>query len=257
LLDALVRRRTNRTIRAVAARSSAFGASISSAPSWLDAAATTTTTTPSWLTSSSNTGGFEAFAAKESVFAASSSKQDANSSNDDNNDDDDNNNNDEEQAAEFGAVDDGPPPAAPGPLPPSGEEGESHVFSSRVKLLKLEVKDAKWKELGVGPLRLNIPEDAESETSKFPRVVMRREGVLKLLLNAYIDHETVMEAHGERMVKMACKNYADGALGTYAIKLSTTAERDSMLRHVDKLKLLARITGPGVVAGDEVTTSSS
>ena len=135
----------------------------------------------------------------------------------------------------------------------SGEEAETHVFSTRVKLFRLQrgsggAEGSRWKELGVGPLRLNVPQDPESEDAKFPRVVMRREGVLKLLLNAYITPGVVLESVGDRMVQISCTSYTEDpeitGIGTFLIKLAREADRTEMLKLVEQLKRLAAAVGP-------------
>ena len=149
----------------------------------------------------------------------------------------------------------------------SGEEAETHVFSTRVKLFRLQrgsggAEGSRWKELGVGPLRLNVPQDPESEDAKFPRVVMRREGVLKLLLNAYITPGVVLESVGDRMVQISCTSYTEDpeitGIGTFLIKLAREADRTEMLKLIDQLKRLAAAVGPAssTAAGDAAKSSS-
>jgi hypothetical protein len=59
------------------------------------------------------------------------------------------------------------------------------LYQLRVKLFKLVKTDSggSWSELGFGPLRVNSPMDASSALS---RLIMRRQGVWTLLLNAPI-----------------------------------------------------------------------
>lgn len=62
----------------------------------------------------------------------------------------------------------------------TGEEGEHSIFSCRAKLYVMDLTNSKdgWKERGTGTLRLNC--DTES---KKPRLVMRSDGALRVILN--------------------------------------------------------------------------
>lgn len=60
----------------------------------------------------------------------------------------------------------------------TGEEDEETKYSLRTKLYSME-PDGGWKERGVGVLRLNV----RKEDGKGARLVMRADGVLRLILN--------------------------------------------------------------------------
>ncbi|KAG8783526.1 hypothetical protein FRB91_004273 [Serendipita sp. 411] len=60
----------------------------------------------------------------------------------------------------------------------TGEEEEMTVFHARGKLYEME--NGAWKERGPGLFKLNV----NRETGQAPRIVMRRDGALNLLVNA-------------------------------------------------------------------------
>lgn len=72
----------------------------------------------------------------------------------------------------------------------TGEEDEKSIFSVRAKIFELDLTNISegWKERGVGPLHLN-------ESIKDPnqiRLVMRSQGLLRVVLNMRIASETVL-----------------------------------------------------------------
>lgn len=96
----------------------------------------------------------------------------------------------------------------------SGEEGEKQLIQLRVKLFKLTKKDDNysWVDVGEGPLRLNVPAEensAEGTTATKPRLIMRRQGVFKLLLNANITPQMTVEAVGSKVIRIAFQALAE------------------------------------------------
>ncbi|KAF4631872.1 hypothetical protein G7Y89_g6257 [Cudoniella acicularis] len=91
-----------------------------------------------------------------------------------------------------------------------GESGETTLLQLRAKLFALESKEAGWKERGVGTLKINVPtpcasfdeneapipgsfdisgledEDADSNTSRVPRLIMRQENTHRVILNTVV-----------------------------------------------------------------------
>ncbi|BEI90337.1 uncharacterized protein CcaverHIS019_0304070 [Cutaneotrichosporon cavernicola] len=61
---------------------------------------------------------------------------------------------------------------------PTGEEEEETMYQTRAKLFMME-REGAWKERGVGLLKLNRRRDDGSS----PRLVMRADGVLRVILN--------------------------------------------------------------------------
>lgn len=62
----------------------------------------------------------------------------------------------------------------------TGEEGELTVFSCKAKLYHFTGKE--WKERGIGTFKLNVTE-AENESRKTARLIMRTVGVFRVVLN--------------------------------------------------------------------------
>ena len=69
----------------------------------------------------------------------------------------------------------------------TGEESEETMFSCRAKLFHFEKE---WKERGVGTLKLNVhytmKEDPEEATEQKARLIMRTDGVHRVVLNTPI-----------------------------------------------------------------------
>mmetsp|Transcript_381 Transcript_381/g.857 ORF Transcript_381/g.857 Transcript_381/m.857 type:complete len:529 (+) Transcript_381:577-2163(+) len=128
----------------------------------------------------------------------------------------------------------------------TGEEEEECMFRTRAKLYRLTVEDPDksgndksaeeppkpvkrvYKEMGAGTVHINIPRGSEwlqdsSSAAHPPRLVMRREGVLKLLLNAVMWKNMPLELASEKVIRFTCKSVIDDhqAQGpeTYVFKL--------------------------------------
>ena len=63
----------------------------------------------------------------------------------------------------------------------TGEEGENTIFACKGKLFQFS--DKMWKERGIGTFRINIRKPTESD-KKTARIVMRADGVLRVMLNS-------------------------------------------------------------------------
>ena len=69
-------------------------------------------------------------------------------------------------------------------------------------------KKLQWTEMGAGFIRVNKPKDkAKGEMN--PRLVMRREGVLKLLLNAPIWHSMPVEKASDKAIRVICTSHTE------------------------------------------------
>ena len=99
-----------------------------------------------------------------------------------------------------------------------------------------------WSEIGVGPVRVNVPMKHHEEEKlspdetprvRLPRIIMRRQGVLKLLLNSVIVAELVFEPAGDNMLRFACESYTEdnpkGEIASFLLKFSREEERNRML----------------------------
>jgi hypothetical protein len=152
----------------------------------------------------------------------------------------------EQAPAEWGtgnaqSTEDLPPPAEVA----TGEEGETQMFQGRSKLFRLVKGDKpSWSELGVGPVRINVPIQTDNPDSstpqKLPRIIMRRQGVLKLLLNAMIVPELSFERVGENMIRFACESYTEdnpkGEVASFLLKFGREEERNRMLDALSEIQ---------------------
>lgn len=77
----------------------------------------------------------------------------------------------------------------------TGEEHETTVASARVKLYVM-AQDKSWKERGIGVLKINTAEGAS------PRLVMRSDAVLRLLLNVKLFSGMQCDLEQERFVRV-------------------------------------------------------
>jgi len=93
-----------------------------------------------------------------------------------------------------------------------------------------------YRELGVGIIRINVPKKGSS--GNLPRMVMRREGVLKLLLNASIWKAMPLEKASEKVLRFSCISLVDTEdhLDTFLLKLSRATECTSLLDSIKKAR---------------------
>ncbi|CAH1780692.1 unnamed protein product [Owenia fusiformis] len=102
----------------------------------------------------------------------------------------------------------------------TGEEEEEVLFSERAKLFRYETEKKEWKERGLGNMKI-----LKHKETKKPRILMRREQVLKICANHAISTEMKMEPQNQSD-KAWCWHANDFADGEYvaeflAIKFKT------------------------------------
>ncbi|PWN52852.1 hypothetical protein IE53DRAFT_246843 [Violaceomyces palustris] len=97
----------------------------------------------------------------------------------------------------------------------TGEENERTVHSSRAKLYTM-AEDQSWKERGTGTIRCNVPKSLISE-KKSARLVMRADGVLRVILNVPLFAGMKCELAQDRFVRIV--TLEEGKLVHFAIKL--------------------------------------
>ena len=73
----------------------------------------------------------------------------------------------------------------------TGEEEEEAVFSHRAKLYRFDSNTKQWKERGVGDIKIKC----HKKTGK-ARILMRRDQVLKICCNHYINGDMDIKVHG-------------------------------------------------------------
>lgn len=66
----------------------------------------------------------------------------------------------------------------------TGEEEEKTYFSSKAKLFQFS--DKEWRERGVGTFKVNLKQSGDKDEKLPPRLIMRADGVLRVMLNTPI-----------------------------------------------------------------------
>lgn len=105
----------------------------------------------------------------------------------------------------------------------TGEEDESTKFSSRAKLFEFDSTNREWRERGVGIVKVN-----ESFITGKARLLMRAEGVLRVLLNVRIfegmKYLAVPEQRSVRYVAII-----DGKPMQYLLKFKSLEDVNALL----------------------------
>ncbi|KAI3403706.2 hypothetical protein KGF56_003524 [Candida oxycetoniae] len=122
----------------------------------------------------------------------------------------------------------------------TGEEDEKSLFTSNAKLFELNLSKISegWKERGVGPLHLN----QSQKDKKLVRIVMRSQGLLRVILNYKIQVDTAVMKGLEaslspgKYFRLNSIN-SEGQPIQYLIKLANEKLRDELINEIDKLKL--------------------
>lgn len=141
----------------------------------------------------------------------------------------------------------------------TGEENESVLIQLRVKLYRLaKNKDtdvAAWSDVGAGPLRLNIPNTIDNKEDKLmPRLIMRRQGVWTLLLNAPITAEFVFQVVGDKMLRISCESFAGeeaSGVQTFLIKCSRQDDRNELLHRIQSVMPKRDASAAATVTDDD------
>ncbi|CAG8791638.1 20806_t:CDS:2, partial [Cetraspora pellucida] len=105
----------------------------------------------------------------------------------------------------------------------TGEEEEITRHTVRAKLFCMG-NEHQWKERGVGMLKLNYPKDCE----KSPRLIMRADGVLRVILNISLFHGMSVERSQEKFVRIVAFEGTSTTPVHFAIKLSNTHAADDL-----------------------------
>jgi len=116
----------------------------------------------------------------------------------------------------------------------TGEEEEQHVFQTRAKLFVLDTKDNKWHERGVGQFKVNASKDGSSS-----RLVMRVEGIGRLILNIPIYATMKIEKSGDKAVRFigaSMDKDKEKEMNIYSLRVATKDIVDQMIDAVEKQK---------------------
>ncbi|KAL0477869.1 hypothetical protein AKO1_010386 [Acrasis kona] len=153
---------------------------------------------------------------------------------------------DSQQDSQAGDDDIEAPPSSVNDAPPSltladeaqvshatGEEGETTLNSAKVKLFELEksadAKTTSWKERGIGMLKLNQKKDTGKS-----RLIMRKENVGTLLLNAFIFADMKCEKPQDKSLSVSI--FADNSVKHYLFKFLKAEQCDEFKTAVESAK---------------------
>lgn len=104
----------------------------------------------------------------------------------------------------------------------TGEEEEKTVHAVRAKLFHM-ASDQSWKERGMGVLKINVSTAAEAPA----RLVMRADGVLRVILNVVLFPGMLCELEQEKYIRIVAME-AEG-LSHFAIRLANQGEAAALL----------------------------
>ncbi|CAN8068744.1 unnamed protein product [Agarophyton chilense] len=113
----------------------------------------------------------------------------------------------------------------------SGEEDEETLFRMRAKLYSLEGDSEKkrWKECGVGALKMN-----EHKQSKRVRLLMRSEGVLRVVLNTRLYKHVKLDRATERSIRF--QGFEERTAKCYLLRFATHDACAEFIAAVEKWK---------------------
>mmetsp|Transcript_12737 Transcript_12737/g.14613 ORF Transcript_12737/g.14613 Transcript_12737/m.14613 type:complete len:372 (+) Transcript_12737:90-1205(+) len=110
-------------------------------------------------------------------------------------------------------------------------------------------KKMEWKEMGAGIIHVNKPKTTDSRgqdqpNAKRPRLVMRREGVLKLLLNASIWPNLPVERASDKIIRFTCSSTVSSKEavseppkpGSYLLRLPRKDQCDELYNAIIKTR---------------------
>ncbi|XP_074847123.1 ranBP2-like and GRIP domain-containing protein 4 [Carettochelys insculpta] len=146
--------------------------------------------------------------------------------------------------------DDGPHFEPVVPLPAevevkTGEEDEEEFFCNRAKLFRFDTESKEWKERGIG----NVKILRHKISGKF-RLLMRREQVLKICANHYIntDMKLQLNAGSEKSFVWHALDYADEAPKPeqLAIRFKTLEEAMRFKQKFEEAQNILRVSGSNV-----------
>ncbi|RLV95698.1 Ran-specific GTPase-activating protein 2 [Spathaspora sp. JA1] len=121
----------------------------------------------------------------------------------------------------------------------TGEEDEISHFNSMAKIFELDLTtiDEGWKERGVGPLHLNQSRQDQTQI----RLVMRSQGLLRVVLNYKINKDTTILQGLEaslspgKYLRLNSVN-TEGKPIQYLLKFSSELLRDELIEKIESLK---------------------
>ena len=105
----------------------------------------------------------------------------------------------------------------------TGEENETTKFSSRAKLFEFDSVSREWKERGIGIVKIN-----EDQITGDARILMRSEGVLRVLINARLFPGMQFAGVPDRSVRLV--NLCEGGKPVqYLLRLKSNEDANALL----------------------------
>ncbi|GJJ73409.1 Ran-binding protein 3 [Entomortierella parvispora] len=108
----------------------------------------------------------------------------------------------------------------------TGEEDEMNIFSTKGKLYADADKTQSWKERGKGTFKVNVGR----KDTKLARLVMRADGVLRLILNIAIFPDMKAIITGDKYVRFV--GVEDGQPMSFLLKVKDITEAENVVRSI-------------------------
>ncbi|KAG0250187.1 hypothetical protein BG011_008591 [Mortierella polycephala] len=127
----------------------------------------------------------------------------------------------------------------------TGEEDEMNIYQVKAKLFADTEKTHAWKERGKGTFKVNVGR----KDTKMARLVMRTDGVLRLILNVAIFPDMNAVITGEKYIRFI--GIEDGKPIPFLLKVKDATVADEVVRNIDRAaERQIRGKGQGVVLKD-------
>ncbi|KAF9183043.1 hypothetical protein BGZ50_004457 [Haplosporangium sp. Z 11] len=127
----------------------------------------------------------------------------------------------------------------------TGEEDEMNIYQVKAKLFADTEKTHAWKERGKGTFKVNVGR----KDTKMARLVMRTDGVLRLILNVAIFPDMNAVITGEKYIRFI--GIEDGKPIPFLLKVKDATVADEVVRSIDRaMERQTKGKGQGVVLRD-------
>ncbi|KAG0267982.1 hypothetical protein BGZ95_002685, partial [Linnemannia exigua] len=110
----------------------------------------------------------------------------------------------------------------------TGEENEMTIYQTKGKLYADAEKTKTWKERGKGTFKVNVGR----RDTKVARLVMRTDGVLRLILNISIFPEMNMSISGDKYIYFM--GIEEGKPISFLLKVKDAATADEVVQHINR-----------------------
>ncbi|KAF9962033.1 hypothetical protein BGZ72_000100 [Mortierella alpina] len=127
----------------------------------------------------------------------------------------------------------------------TGEEEEMNIYQTKGKLFADTEKTHSWKERGKGTFKVNVGR----RDAKVARLVMRTDGVLRLILNVAIFPDMNVVITGDKYIRFI--GIEDGKPIPFLLKVKDATVAEDVVRSIDRaVERQAKGKGQGVVLRD-------